>query len=208
MFDIFNYQTGPYGVNTYLVHDSQKNAFIVDPGGFSSELIQKADELRLNVQYIILTHGHADHIGGVPDFEAVYPGIKIVSNEIEAKILANPKYNGTLRICGKEVSVICDILVKDEEHLKIGEMDLRFMMTPGHTPGSMSFTLGNVVFSGDTLFQGSIGRTDFVGGDYDAIINSIKTKLYTLPDYMIVLPGHMVPTSIKEEKENNPFVRG
>ena len=206
MIDIYAYQTGPLGVNTYLVYDETNTGFIVDPGGVSLELTDYVEKNQINITHIILTHGHADHIGGVPDYKALFPGVLVVASEDEKEMLNNPEYNGSPSMIGKEIRIDANIYVKDEEHMTIGNMDLRFMSTPGHTKGGMCILCGDCVFSGDTLFQGSLGRTDFHGGDYEALVKSIKTKLYTLPDSINVLPGHMGITNIGQEKQYNPYV--
>ena len=107
---------------------------------------------------------------------------------------------------GTPVSIVADISVKDGDTLDVGNMRLEFIMTPGHSPGGMCIRIGTVLFSGDTLFQASVGRTDFAGGSMPLLIKSIKEKLFVLPDDTRVFPGHMGATTIGFEKENNPFV--
>lgn len=204
---IKHYLTGLLSVNTYLVYDEKtKEGFIVDPGGYSHQLAADAKDSGVNIKYIILTHGHGDHIGGVAQYLAECPDAKVIAHEIEAEMLGNPQLNVSLDCCGRPISMEADIYVKDRETLKVGEMELTFIHTPGHTTGGMSIYVDKHIFSGDTLFCRSIGRTDFWGGDFRTIINSIKDRLFAFPDDTIVLPGHMGPTTIGDEKRGNPFV--
>ena len=199
--------TGPIQVNTYLAYDEEtKEGFIVDPGAYCRELTTKAIEAGLDIKYIILTHGHGDHIGGIEGHLKDFSGAKIVAHEDEAEMLENPQYNLSLEVCGKPLSIKADIFVRDKDTLKVGNLELTFIHTPGHTKGGMCIYVAGQLFSGDTLFRQSIGRSDFYGGDYRALINSIKDRLYVFPDDTKVYPGHMGMTTIGDEKRGNPFV--
>lgn len=203
----FKYETGPLCVNTYVCYDEDsKDGFVVDPGGQSQKLLKAINEENISVKYIILTHGHGDHIGGIDFILKYFPDAKLVANENEKEMLADGRLNTSHAFYGRNIEPVPDLLVKDNEHLKIGNMDLRFIYTPGHTKGGMCIYTGNVLFSGDTLFRHSIGRTDLYGGDFNEIIRVIKNKLFLLPDETIVLPGHDAATTIAEEKRANPFV--
>lgn len=204
--EVIEYQTGPLRVNTYLVFDETKEAFLVDPGSYLKQISNKIIEKELNLKYIVLTHGHGDHIGGIQQFKADFPDVKVVALDLEKETLNDPVKNNSAVILGGLVSMDADEYVSEGTILMVGNMNLKVIATPGHTPGGMSILLDDIVFCGDTLFKGSIGRSDMPGGDYLALINSIKTKLFTLPDETKVYPGHMGKTTIGWEKKHNPFV--
>ena len=202
-----SFYTGPLSVNCYVAADEDtKKAFVVDPGGHNIDMVNYIKNNHLELEYIILTHGHGDHIGGVEKLTEEFPGVKLIAGIHEKELLADPHYNMSAMVLGYPVSLTADRYVVDGETLKVGRLELKFLHTPGHTPGGICIVTQDVVFSGDTLFEQSIGRTDFQGSSYPAIVKSIREKLFTLPDDTTVLPGHMGPTTIGFEKENNPFV--
>lgn len=204
---IKSFLSGPLAVNSYLAADeSTKKAFVVDLGGHNSDMVNYIRENGLDVEYLILTHGHGDHIGGVESFLKEFPSAKLVASANEKQVLEDPNLNMSTYTCGRPVILKADQYVSDGETIKVGNMELHFIQTPGHTPGGMCILVDDVLFSGDTLFEQSIGRTDFPGSSYEAIKDSIRNKLFQLPDNTSVLPGHMGPTTIGFEKENNPFV--
>ena len=204
---IVNIPTGMLQANTYLVCDeTSRLGFIVDLGGYSKELKNIIEKNDIQIQYIVLTHGHGDHIGGVQEHLKDFPDAKVVCSRAEEKMLLDPELNEAHHFGPEKVSFKPDILVDDGDTLTVGNMTMKFIMTPGHTEGGMCILIDDVLFSGDTLFCRSIGRTDLAGGDFRTIMESIKEKLFLLPDETQVLPGHMGPTTIGFEKENNPFV--
>lgn len=205
---ITNLPSGALQANTYLAVDEKTNeGFIVDPGGYNKVLTKEVRDNDVNIKYIILTHGHSDHICGVNEHKAEFPDAKIVAYKDEEAMLENPNLNQSPGF-GVPYSTKADILVSDGDELKIGDVTLKFIHTPGHTEGGMCIYVkeAKALFSGDTLFRQSIGRTDFPGGSYKEIMDSIRKKLFLLPDDTNVFPGHMGMTSIGFEKENNPFV--
>ena len=200
--------SGPLGVNTYLVVDEEtKEGFIVDPGGYNPKLTKKVSDEGIEIKYIVLTHGHADHISGVNEHLDDFPDAKVVVHTNEKPMLEDPRENQSLMF-GSAQTVKGDIFVNDGDELEVGDLKLKFIFTPGHTPGGMCIYVESedVLFSGDTLFRQSIGRTDFPGGSFRDLADAVHTKLFILPDQTVVLPGHMGQTSIGFEKENNPFV--
>lgn len=204
---IVNIPTGMLQANTYLVCDeTSRLGFIVDLGGYSKELKNIIEKNDIQIQYIVLTHGHGDHIGGVQEHLRDFPDAKVVCSRAEEKMLLDPELNEAHHFGPEKVSFKPDILVDDGDTLTVGNMTMKFIMTPGHTEGGMCILVDDVLFSGDTLFCRSIGRTDLAGGDFRTIMESIKKKLFLLPDETQVLPGHMEPTTIGFEKEHNPFV--
>ncbi|MFQ7728841.1 MAG: MBL fold metallo-hydrolase [Clostridia bacterium] len=205
---ITNLPSGALQANTYLAVDEKTNeGFIVDPGGYNKVLTKEVRDNDVKIKYIILTHGHSDHICGVNEHKAEFPDAKIVAYKDEEAMLENPNLNQSPGF-GVPYSTKADILVSDGDELKVGDVTLKFIHTPGHTEGGMCIYVKEVkaLFSGDTLFRQSIGRTDFPGGSYKEIMDSIRKKLFLLPDDTNVFPGHMGMTSIGFEKENNPFV--
>ena len=205
---ITNLPRGALQANTYLEVEKKTNeGFIVDPGGYNKVLTKEVRDNDVNIKYIILTHGHSDHICGVNEHKAEFPDAKIVAYKDEEAMLENPNLNQSPGF-GVPYSTKADILVSDGDELKVGDVTLKFIHTPGHTEGGMCIYVkeAKALFSGDTLFRQSIGRTDFPGGSYKEIMDSIRKKLFLLPDDTNVFPGHMGTNSIGFEKENNPFV--
>jgi glyoxylase-like metal-dependent hydrolase (beta-lactamase superfamily II) len=187
--------------NCYLVwDDSSQQAIIVDPGDVSADLNAFMIKEKITPEYIILTHGHGDHTGGIGALKKTYPNMQLIASKKEKKFLFDRK------ISYGEGGIDCDIYVADGEEMELNGLKLQFISTPGHTPGGMCILSGKTLFSGDTLFRASVGRSDFPGGNTEDLIRSIKDKLFTLPDDTRVLPGHSEETTIGYEKRYNPFV--
>ena len=213
-----------YTLNTgavcYLLYDDDtREAMIVDPGDIDERYLEEIEDSALLLKYIFLTHGHADHIGGVPELKTRFPGAHIVAGAKEKEILADPSHNLSKVILGHEISLAADIELSDGDEVKIGRWKFDVLETPGHSPGGLCIYNGWVVYfgntkysglvlTGDTLFKRSIGRTDLYGGDRGVLVHSILRKLYMLPDTTLVLPGHMEHTCILDEKLYNPFTNG
>jgi glyoxylase-like metal-dependent hydrolase (beta-lactamase superfamily II) len=204
--DIITYQLGVIGTNCYIAY-ANGEAVIVDPAIWDENLEIALAEHDLVLKYILLTHGHGDHIGGVAHLKRDYPDALVVCGRHEEKLVSEPNMNFYDQF-GVEPMPAVDLWVADGDELSFGGETLRVIETPGHTPGGISFygESSGVLFSGDTLFQTSIGRTDLPGGSYDEIIDSVRNKLFVLPDETKVLPGHMGLSTIGYEKAHNPFV--
>jgi len=200
---IYQFVLGPIMTNTYLVADDEtKKCFIVDPAWPSPELNKKIVSEGLTPEYIILTHGHGDHTEGIADFKEHFPDAVLVASKKERSFLYDRRMS-----MGKG-GIKADKEVSDGEELEVGSLKLKFISTPGHTPGGMCIYIKSesTLFSGDTLFHTSVGRTDFPGGNFTELMSSIKDKLFLLPDDTHVLPGHDAETTIGYEKRYNPFV--
>ncbi|MFA7056604.1 MAG: MBL fold metallo-hydrolase [Candidatus Cloacimonadales bacterium] len=204
-YEIFNI-VPEYGTNTILLwEEKSKEAILIDPGNSSSALLNEIKKLELKVKYIVNTHGHADHIGGNGFFKDAL-NCPIMIHELDKKMLIDSKKNLSAFMGQDIVSPAADIILKEGDEIKLGDKALRVIHTPGHTEGGISLYGEGVLISGDTLFQLSIGRTDFPGGSFEAIKSAIQDKLFKLPDATIVIPGHGGFTSIDREKLENPFI--
>lgn len=192
---------GIYYANCYIIMDEiTKEAAIIDPGGDSEYILKCLDEIRGKLKFILLTHAHMDHIGGIQGIIDRHKVPVYLNNKDDEIIKTGDPLFPRINIDSVKLHL------KDGDILSLGEKVIKCIETPGHTPGGMSFLIENMVFTGDTLFNGSIGRTDFLGGDYETLISSIKLKLLILPEETIVLPGHESETTIGIEKKHNPFL--
>jgi hydroxyacylglutathione hydrolase len=206
------YEVGNFAVFCYLIGDeeSQEGLFI-DPADDAKRLLVEAKSYGLNnIKYIVNTHSHVDHIMGNAEM-VKKTGAKIVIHEEDAKSLTRTP-SDLLTMFRARHSPPADIQVKEGDAIQVGKIGLKVIHTPGHSPGGMSLYMDGMVFTGDSLFVGSVGRTDFPGSSWEALETSIRKKLYVLPGDTVVFPGHnygSTPTStIQYEKQHNPFVRG
>ena len=206
------YAVGNFGVFCYLIGDeeSQEGLFI-DPADDTTRLLAEAKSHGLDrIKYIVNTHSHVDHVMGNAEM-ARQTGAKIIIHEEDAAALVQtPSY--LLEMFNAKNSPPADILVRGGDVIQAGRVRLKVIHTPGHSAGGMSLYLDGSVFTGDTLFVGSVGRTDLPGSSWDVLEASIREKLYVLPGETVVFPGHdygPTPTStIQHERRHNPFVRG
>ena len=201
------YVVGPVRTNCYVaVNAETKECFVVDPGDAALQLAERIKRDGYTPVAICLTHGHFDHAGGAEALAKEF-GIKIYAHEKEESTLqeAGKNLSGWN---GKEESYHADVYVKDEEELDLAGFHIRVIHTPGHTEGGCCYYLNyeDVLFSGDTLFAQSVGRTDFPGGSMSLIVHSIKEKLMVLPGHTTVYPGHNDATTIEEERMYNPYL--
>jgi glyoxylase-like metal-dependent hydrolase (beta-lactamase superfamily II) len=200
---------GPVQENTYIVYNEKKEALIIDPGAEGKRINKKIDALELKPLAILLTHAHFDHIGAVDDVREKW-GVPVYIHENEESWLQDIKRNGSSFFGQLIQAKPADKIIRKEGKLEIGGFSIDVFETPGHSPGSVSYYLeeGHIVFSGDALFAGSIGRTDLYGGSQRTLIESIHKRLLTLPEETIVAPGHGPVTSIVSEMDSNPFLSG
>lgn len=201
---------GAVATNCYFaVNEETREAVVIDPADRADVILQKAAVGGLALKAVFLTHGHGDHIMAVPELREK-TGIPVYACRAEEALLADPNRNLSTGLFGKPLSLKADILTEDGQELILAGMKFRVLFTPGHTPGGCCYynEKAGVLFSGDTLFSGSVGRTDFPGGSMGTLVRSISEKLMPLPDETVVYPGHQEETTIGEERRYNPYVRG
>lgn len=198
---IKRYQVGDYHTNCYFViNEGTKEAIIIDPGSEEDELIENIKELKITPKAIFITHAHHDHTGAIDAIRLNYDIPIYLNKKDEQMVAEGKKFYGPL--CS-DIKYINNI--KENDEIDMAGLKIKCMETPGHTPGGVCYIIDNYMFSGDTLFAGSIGRTDMDGGDYDMLISIIRNKIQKLPDALFVMPGHGQSTTISDEKKYNPF---
>ena len=198
---------GAISTNCYFLFDEKiRKAIIFDPADNGDKIFEAMKQNDMSVEAICLTHGHFDHIYGVAKLRQL-SHCKIYANELETKLLGDEVLNQS-EMFGKICTVTPDVELKDGEEFSLGGIDIKMISTPGHTPGGCCYYIkqAGILVCGDTLFEGSVGRTDFPGGSMAELVSSIKEKLFTLPDDTICYPGHGGTTTIGEEKQYNPFL--
>ena len=193
-------QVGPIGTNCYILEDEKAHAAaIIDPGDEAGRILQVIEDDGVDVKYILLTHGHYDHTTAVPQLHKALPQAEIYIHRADA----NGAGSQLFPLAGQ----IPDLKFYDEgDTLALGDMTIQVLHTPGHSKGSVTLKVGDVLFCGDTLFAGSCGRTDLAGGSYEEIMASLK-KLGQLPGDYHVCPGHDVTSTLERERRSNPFLR-
>ncbi len=197
-----------YATNCYIVGcDDTLEGVVFDPGGDAPAILEKLKKHNLRIKYIILTHGHFDHIGALAEIRDE-TGARVAIHNNDSDMLVNPGKSLSSLAGENSKAVHPDILLEDGQQLEVGHLALKILHTPGHTRGGICAVIDDsVLICGDTLFAGSIGRTDLPGGNYDTLISSIKSKLMGLADEMPVYPGHGPATTIGRERNGNPFLR-
>lgn len=207
-FEIFLHrEVGPLACNCYVVGDPvTRHAIVIDPGGEAEELASALAEAGLTVTAIVATHAHFDHILAAAELRA-QTGAPFYLHAADRPVLDWFQASGMMFL-GLELSPPpeVDTALDEGDSLRAGSVELEVIHTPGHSPGSISLVTREAVFSGDTLFAGSVGRTDLPGGDARTLLDAVKHKLFTLDPGLPVYPGHGPPTSLHEEQRSNPFV--
>lgn len=198
---------GMLEVNCYILGDeATREAVVIDPGGNAPEILKTLRSENLHLKMIIDTHGHFDHVdANQPLKEAT--GATIAIHPADAAMLSQPSAEALFFTGGRVRTSEADILINEGEVLSFGKYQLKVLHTPGHTPGSISLVLQSdpIVYVGDLLFAGSIGRTDFPGGSFEALIQSVREKIFPLGDHYLVMPGHGPATTVGQERRYNPF---
>ncbi len=207
MLYLKKFVTGKLYTNCYILGDTKtKDAYVFDAPAHGNEIYEFAENLGYSIKAVILTHGHFDHILGLSEL-VQRSGAPVFMSESEAELINNPEFNLTAYFIAHLSPIKADKVLRDGDILPLGEYEIRVIHTPGHTIGGLSFYTDNILISGDTLFKGSIGKTDHMTGDTEMEIMSIKEKLLTLPDETKVYPGHGEETTIGRERKENIFLR-
>jgi hydroxyacylglutathione hydrolase len=197
---------GPLETNCYIAGDEKsKDAVVIDPGGDFEEIEQALRRLSLKAKYIVLTHGHFDHTGALAKLKKA-TGAEVLIHSADANMLSSSGRAQPFFLETGTETCPADRTLTDGDKVKFGRYELEVLHTPGHTPGGISLAVDKMIFVGDTLFCGSIGRTDLPGGSYEQLMHSIRSKLLSKPDEYLVYPGHGPSSSIGEERESNPFL--
>ena len=199
---------GPIMENCYILYDENTlEGIIVDPGDDATDILSVVNSLKLTIKYIVDTHGHADHIGANEELHAKL-NAKLAIHPADEPMLTDPQLN--LSDCGymgrKIISPVADVLLHEGDIISFGSCNLKVVHTPGHTPGGICLVGEGVVISGDSLFAGSIGRTDFSNGSMHDLIENLKAKILTLDSSYKVYPGHGGATTIGYERRANPYL--
>jgi hydroxyacylglutathione hydrolase len=198
---------GPLQANCYLVWDDSREAFAIDPGGEAERLASIVAEEGLTLRYILVTHGHFDHVDGVHGLAAT-TGARVCCSASVAPVLTGSEgcaATGYL-VPGTDPEMI--EIVNEDSELSVGELTVTVIATPGHTPGDLTYEIGGHLFCGDLLFFRSVGRTDFPGGDFAELLASVGRLASSYPSPTPVHPGHMQSTTLGEELAHNPFLGG
>ena len=199
------FTVGPMEANCYILYNPDKReGLIIDPGAEGSRLIKFIKQEKISINYIINTHGHPDHIGANRKIKE-HTNAPILIHQYDAPMLTKSESVLPLIFPLESSSPPADTFIKDGDLIECAGMKLKVLHTPGHTPGGISLLIDDFIFTGDTLFSGSIGRSDLPGGSQEVLLNSIK-KILSLDENLIIYPGHGPSTTVSEELHSNPFI--
>jgi len=207
-----NLAVGPLECNCYLVADAQSGqGAVIDPGGDADLIADTCERERLTPLYIINTHAHADHIAANAEMKRRFPDAKLCIGRDDGPLLADSVRNLSVMLGHTRKMPKPDLLLEEGQTIEFGSCRLRVMVTPGHTAGAICLAADAekppVVFCGDLIFAGGVGRTDLPGGDWDTLLRSLREKILPLPEETVLLPGHGPSTTVGEEKATNPFLQ-
>jgi glyoxylase-like metal-dependent hydrolase (beta-lactamase superfamily II) len=198
--------TGQLEVNTYVVPHANGDCLIIDPSDHCGDVVKYVQKEKLRPIAVLLTHGHFDHIMGIPEILGEYGDAKVFIHEDDRDRLYEPAGNGSV-FMGVEFAFDKECEPLAEGAARVGGFEFTALHVPGHTQGGCAFVFGDVCFCGDTIFAGSVGRTDLPGGDSRRLIASIRDKILTLPPQTVLCPGHGGRTTVEREARSNPFLR-
>ncbi len=200
--------TGPIGTNCYLLGDPEtRRAAVIDPGGDAPVILDLLRHHDLTIELLVATHGHWDHVGAVHALKQA-TGARFLAPEGDLELIRNASTSALLFGAVIDPPPDPDGFLAEGDVLSVGKVRLQVLAAPGHTPGHVILVGPGFAFVGDVIFAGSVGRTDLPGGDWETLMESIRTKILTLPDDTVLYPGHGPPTTVRRERISNPFLVG
>lgn len=201
------FAVGPFASNCYIIgSEATKEGLVIDPGGDSRKILGEIKNLSLDIKLIVLTHAHIDHVGALKEVkETTGAGVAVHVDDAKSLRMMGHSLSAPLRLF-YPAPPSADRLLEDGNSIEIGDLHFKVIHTPGHTSGGICLLGEGLVFTGDTLFNQSIGRSDLPGGSHSKLMQSINSKLMALPDSIIVYPGHGPETTIGDERRHNPFL--